>query len=82
MAHYDCSNCGSYMGVAFGYCDDCTPKEYKDITHELNGINASALLSWSNETYFLKQQYLKAFKKQEREALEARLKQIEEEHKY
>ena len=27
MSHYDCSNCGSYEGVAYGCCPTCTPQE-------------------------------------------------------
>lgn len=27
MAHYDCSDCGESGGIAYGYCDNCTPKE-------------------------------------------------------
>ena len=29
MAHYDCRDCGEYMGIAYGRCDNCTPPEVK-----------------------------------------------------
>ena len=70
MAHYDCSDCGSSMGIAFGYCNSCTPKEYKDAQHELNKIAAEAEVEWSNQTYLLKRQFLKAYKKEQRETIE------------
>ncbi len=25
MAHYDCSDCGASMGIAYGDCGECTP---------------------------------------------------------
>ena len=28
MAHYDCSNCGESMGIAWGSCSTCTPLLY------------------------------------------------------
>jgi hypothetical protein len=28
MGHYDCDNCGEYMGVDWGTCENCTPPEY------------------------------------------------------
>ena len=28
MSHYDCNNCGYYLGVGYGYCEYCTPKSY------------------------------------------------------
>lgn len=31
MAHYDCSNCGDYGGIAFGMCKSCTPKEWDEL---------------------------------------------------
>lgn len=31
MAHYDCSNCGSIMGIAFGICNNCTPEDYIEL---------------------------------------------------
>lgn len=30
MSHYDCDNCGAYGGIDWGYCEECTPKEYLD----------------------------------------------------
>ena len=38
MAHYECSNCGASMGIDFGFCKNCTPKEYFIIKEELKDI--------------------------------------------
>lgn len=35
MSHYDCDNCGATMGIAFGSCNNCTPKEYFQLEKEL-----------------------------------------------
>ncbi|WNL50682.1 hypothetical protein RPALISO_95 [Ruegeria phage RpAliso] len=32
MAHYECSDCGAYEGIGFGYCRSCTPPEYRELT--------------------------------------------------
>ena len=38
MSHYDCSNCGEYGGIAFGYCRSCTPLEYTNLENERREI--------------------------------------------
>lgn len=30
MAHYDCSDYGYGMRIGWGYCERCTPKEYRE----------------------------------------------------
>ena len=35
MSHYDCKNCGSHLGIDWGSCEDCTPKEYLDLSKKL-----------------------------------------------
>lgn len=34
MAHYDCDDCGSSLGIAYGHCDNCTPKIVKELNNE------------------------------------------------
>lgn len=36
MSHYKCSNCGSLLGQGYGFCKDCTPKEYLDFMQEVD----------------------------------------------
>lgn len=38
MAHYDCSNCGAYTGIDFGYCRECTPAEYRKLDQRAQEI--------------------------------------------
>lgn len=38
MSHYDCDNCGSTMGLFWGHCTNCTPKEYLDMKEEAERI--------------------------------------------
>lgn len=42
MAHYDCDNCGAYMGIGYGYCDKCTPREVLDAKSKLESAKESA----------------------------------------
>lgn len=46
MAHYDCSNCGERMGVDFGSCSSCTPREYHDLVRARGEIRAKAERDW------------------------------------
>lgn len=36
MSHYKCSNCGSLLGQSYGFCKDCTPKDYLAFTQEVD----------------------------------------------
>jgi predicted ATP-dependent serine protease len=47
MAHYDCSNCGERMGVAFGSCSSCTPPQYDATNRELRDIANKAAEEWA-----------------------------------
>lgn len=60
MAHYDCSNCGESMGICFGSCSSCTPKEYHDLERSM-----AELRSWAENRW---QAHIKA----EMEALQKR----------
>lgn len=46
MAHYDCSNCGASMGIGFGYCTSCTPKEYHDLNRAIGELQTQAEAKW------------------------------------
>ena len=48
MAHYDCSNCGESMGIAFGICKDCTPPEYFQLEIELRCVSSSVEAEYTN----------------------------------
>lgn len=41
MAHYDCSNCGERMGIAFGSCSSCTPKEFHTVSEQIQKTQAA-----------------------------------------
>ncbi|QGH74854.1 hypothetical protein MAL1_00108 [Bacteriophage DSS3_MAL1] len=46
MAHYDCSNCGEYGGIAFGMCSSCTPKEFHELNAQRRDLMAEAADQW------------------------------------
>ncbi len=46
MAHYDCSNCGAHMGVCFGSCEECTPKEVFEANRKYNSQYHDAVSAW------------------------------------
>lgn len=39
MSHYDCKNCDAINGIDFGYCKECTPKEYFEIQKKMSKID-------------------------------------------
>ena len=46
MAHYDCKNCGHTLGVAFGICERCTPKEYFELQNNIAQLKEKAREKW------------------------------------
>jgi len=42
MAHYDCRDCGDHMGIAYGCCKGCTPKEVLKLKEQLTEETATA----------------------------------------
>jgi predicted ATP-dependent serine protease len=40
MAHYDCGDCGASMGIAYGSCDECTPRWVKEAQRNYNKISS------------------------------------------
>lgn len=39
MAHYDCTNCDARHGIAWGYCEECTPKQVLDAREEVKRLS-------------------------------------------
>ena len=48
MAHYDCSNCGGAMGIAWGICDKCTPKEYLELKEKQSKLIDKAYFAFQD----------------------------------
>lgn len=46
MAHYDCSDCGASMGIGYGYCTECTPKEVFEADRALKEARKRAEREW------------------------------------
>ncbi len=45
MGHYDCTNCGAYLGLQYGDCEVCTPAEVRRRKRELtDAVEAAAAL--------------------------------------
>lgn len=43
MAHYDCTDCGNSMGIAYGICSNCTPKIVREKEEEFkNAVNKAS----------------------------------------
>ena len=46
MAHYDCSDCGASMGIAYGICKECTPDWYFKKEREDRHLRHEAARQW------------------------------------
>ena len=42
MAHYDCKNCGAHLGIDYGECEECTPKEVFKLEKQLTTAKIEA----------------------------------------
>ncbi len=51
MSHYDCSDCGSMMGLRYGKCHNCTPKEVLDLGAELNEKISDARIEFDEKHF-------------------------------
>ena len=60
-AHYDCRNCGHYLGIAFGQCEACTPPEYFTLKAEAKDINVAAAWAWQNESAVARATFIKQY---------------------
>jgi len=49
-SHYDCRDCGHYLGISFGQCEACTPPEYFDTLTAVKYVNESASIAWESES--------------------------------
>lgn len=82
MAHYDCSNCGEDMGIAFGYCMNCTPQEYFDAEKRLDNLNKEAKDEWKSRMKAAEEFFIENYKKEERDGLLADMERIKKENKF
>lgn len=46
MAHFDCSHCGEYMGIAYGTCPNCTPAEVFGAKAKYDSTRSNAEEEW------------------------------------
>jgi predicted ATP-dependent serine protease len=58
MAHYDCSNCGHTLGVSFGICERCTPKEYFKLQNDITKLKEEANDRWDTGRAVFIEEYL------------------------
>jgi len=80
MSHYDCSDCGAFRGISFGYCKNCTPQEYFDIKEELKDIIYETEIKVNK--HFRKQRdklYSEILNETDYTKLQERLKELENE---
>jgi predicted ATP-dependent serine protease len=61
MSHYDCSNCGSTLGLFWGECTNCTPKEYLMLKEEGKKIKAAAEKSFNEHIINYKLKYIENY---------------------
>jgi len=59
MSHYECSDCGYSMGVSYGFCSNCTPKEVLEAGVRLKDAEKVAEAQWDEEMKDLKQRFIK-----------------------
>ena len=82
MAHYDCSDCGYGMGIAFGYCVNCTPKEYFDLKEKIYELSREAEREWLLKSEDIRNEFINAFEKSlGLDNLRQQLKDIEQQNK-
>ena len=48
MSHYDCRDCGAYQGIAYGYCDSCTPKRVLELKEKITKERKEAGHLWDH----------------------------------
>ena len=60
-SHYDCRNCGHYLGINFGQCEACTPKEYFDLQNKIKYLNDSAKIAWDSESIKARGLFIKQY---------------------
>ena len=49
MAHYDCRDCGASMGIAFGYCEECTTEDYKKTKKEIEKLTSELQIAYAKK---------------------------------
>ncbi len=79
MAHYDCTNCGYSMGIDFGSCENCTPKEYFDLWNKWRSILYDADRAWEEHISAERNLFIAEFKEKNGiDAIQERMRKIEE----
>tara|TARA_R110000803_G_scaffold34347_3_gene75062 strand:- start:50 stop:304 length:255 start_codon:yes stop_codon:yes gene_type:complete len=61
MAHYDCKNCGHYLGIGFGECEACTPQEFFDLQNKIKDLDDLSGHAWNNKTAKLRSDFIKEY---------------------
>lgn len=51
------------MGIGFGYCVNCTPKEYFDLKNKIQQIRDKAEREWLLKSKDIHKEYIDAFEK-------------------
>ena len=78
MGHYDCKDCGASLGLHFGVCTNCTPKELLDERAELKEKEQSLLYEWES---MMRSEKLKWVKEQISDKKEAYYKKVKAAYK-
>lgn len=82
MAHYDCNNCGTYGGIDWGICKECTPEEYLKLQKEKEFIFSCAKSEWEKVSEKKRLKFIENYKKSEVEKIVKRMIELETIHKY
>lgn len=81
MAHYDCSDCGESMGIAWGYCGACTPPEYLELKTHCNDLYDEADEGFENYIETQREKWIKQeLAKTDYNASQKRMKALEQAH--
>lgn len=70
------------MGIDFGYCVNCTPKEYFDLKEKIYKISRKAEREWLLKSEDIRNEFINAFEKSLGvDALRQQLKDIEQQNR-
>jgi len=61
MSHYDCKNCGHYLGINFGHCEACTPQEYFDLQNQIKNTRGGAAEAWDEKSEEARKLFMKEY---------------------
>ena len=60
-SHYDCRNCGHYLGINFGECEACTPQEYFDLQNEIKNTRSGAAEAWDSSSMATRKLFIEQY---------------------